>query len=132
MAMARRRAPFRLLVVEHDAHVIDELREHFGGREFECEVAINVGTARRILAERRMDAIVLDATVESMPRGGVPRLLKDLRAAYPEMRIIVFNGVARKATQRRMRRLGAEGYLSRNSNTKALARSVRRIMDQAP
>ena len=128
-ASPRRRAGSRLLFVEQDPHMIDTLRDLFTQRAFECEVALSIETAEAILAERRMNMVVVDATTDPLPRGGIPSLIQRLRAADGEMRIVVFNGVGRKATQRRMRRLGADGYLSKKSDLNAVARSVYRIMD---
>ncbi len=118
----------RLLFVEDNPHVIDGLRDSFEWPEFECEVALDLRTARDILRERRMDAVVVDATVDSMPRGGVAALIKQFKAADPSMKVVIFNGVRRKAVQRHMRRLGAEGYLSKRSDLKAVERSVRRVV----
>ena len=125
----RPRAGSRLLFVEQDPHVIDTLRDMFSRCAFECEVALSVETAEVILAERRMNVIVVDATTDPLPRGGIPSLIQRLRAADGEMKIVVFNGVGRKATQRRMRRLGADGYLSKKSDLNAVSRSVYRIMN---
>ena len=118
----------RLLLVEEDPHIIDELRDLFASRLFECEVALSVETALQILNERRMDCIVIDAAVDAIPSSAVPPLIKRLRERDEEMHIVVFNGISRKATQRKMRRLGADGYLSKKSDLAAVARSVRRVL----
>jgi len=127
----RRRRPFRLVLLEDKPKWIEQLQERFTPPEFECEVALTVKTARDIIAERHMDALVVDAAVESIPRGGLGALVEEMKAAAPHTKVIVFNGATAKAMQRRVRRLGADGYLSKRSDLKALERSVRRIMDGA-
>lgn len=122
----------RLLLLEHDRHVIDELRDMLVSGGFECEVALTPETAEEILAERYMDAVVADAKVIPAPPGGVRGLIQRLKAVAPLTKVVVFNGVTSKATQRKMRRLGAEGYLGRRSDLKAVVRSVQRILGQEP
>ncbi|MFP4027984.1 MAG: response regulator [Candidatus Brocadiia bacterium] len=119
----------RLLLVEEDPHVIDDLRQLFASRMFECEVALNVETARDILEERRMDAAVVDTETVSGDDDKMRSLLEEMKKIDEEMRIVVFNGSNDKQTQREMRRKGAEGYLSVKSDLNAVARSVRRVLD---
>jgi len=121
----------RLLLVEQRPHVIDELRDLFPSPEFECEVAMNVETAFDILTERRMDGVVLDAGNDSIPRGGVSGLISRFKEADKGMKVVIFNGVGRKATQRKLRRLGADGYLSKKSDLNAVSRSVRNALGVA-
>ena len=118
----------RLLLVEQDPHVIDELRDLFAGRLYECEVALNVETAFTILQERQMDVAVVDANEESIPESGIGELIDRFKELDPEMNIVIFNGTADKSVQRKMRRRGADGYLSEKSDIKAVARSTRRVL----
>jgi len=124
----RRRGPCRLLIVENDQHLIDQLRRLFASTPFECEVARSLRTAEAILAERRIDVVAVDATLESLPRGGVPVLIQGLKARAPSMKVVIFNGITGKASQRRLRRMGADGYLSKRCGLEALERSARRLM----
>lgn len=129
--MAHSRQPggaCRLLLVEHDARVMDELRRLFGGPTFDCELARSVRTAEQILADRRMDVIAVDAALDGLPRGGTPALIQQLKARGPGMKVVIFNGMTAKAGQRRMRRLGADGYLSKKNSLQALLRSVQRLV----
>jgi len=121
----------RLLLVEPNRHAIDDLRGAFAGREFEWEFAVNVQTARRILKQRRMDVLVLDGQLDHVASGGVPALIGELKRGCPWLKVVVFNGVTDRAQQRRMRRLGADGYLSRKSDLSALIRCVRRVLGEA-
>ena len=122
----------RLLLVEQDWHVIDELRMRFAEGGFECEVALDVRTAQAILGERRMDGVVVDAVAAPPSVSGVSRLVGRLKDACPGVKVVIFNGVADRATQRKMRRLGADGYLSKKSDLSAVERSVRRLLGQGP
>ena len=118
--------PVRLLIVEDARHVIDDLRDAFTGSRFECEVALDIRTALDILAERHMDAVVVDARLVPAGRCAVPDLIGQLKSLAPLARVVIFNGVTSSVTQRRLRRLGADGYLSKNSDLASVERSIRR------
>ena len=125
---SRRRQVFRVLLVERDQHALDELRELLDGRRFEAEVALSVETGEEILAERRMDAVIVNGAMDAFPRGGVPALIRRLKEMDGGMKVVIFNGVARKSAQRRMRRLGADGYLGKGGDLKDVQRSVFRVL----
>ena len=129
-APIRRLLNCRLLLVEHDRHVLDELRDMLVEHGFECEVALSVETAWDILSERHMDAVVVNAKIQPSPSGGVRGLIRTLKRLAPTARIIIFNGVTNKVIQRRLRRQGVEGHLSERSDLKAVARCVARVLDQ--
>ena len=118
----------RLLIVEHNRHSIEELRDIFAAEGFECEVALSFPTARRILRERKMDVAVIDACLEDMSQKEV---IRELKTRYPGMRLVIFNGVKNKTQQRRMRKLGADSYLSKASDFSAVARAVDRALEKA-
>jgi DNA-binding NarL/FixJ family response regulator len=94
---------------------------------FECEVALNVETARNVLSERQMDVVVMDQNMECV-REVIPDILFEFKELDDNMKIIVFNGVADKSLQRKMRRMGADGYLSTKSDLEAVVRSTHRVL----
>ncbi len=118
----------RLLLLEQDRHIIDNLRDMFPGSEFECEMALDVQTALEIVLARHMDVVVVDSAISPAPAGGIRGLIRRIKAESPATRVVVFNGVTDKAVQRKMRRLGAYGYVSRASDLRAVERSVRRVL----
>ena len=75
-----------------------------------------------------MDAIVVNGKIQPHPAGGVRELIRRLKELAPSAKLVVFNGVSNKVTQRRLRRLGADGYLSERSDLGAVARSVERVL----
>jgi len=120
----------RLLLVEDDRHAIDELRDMLSEKGFECEVTLGLETAQEILSERHMDAVIVNAKCGPLPTGGVRGLIGNLKNLAPSAKIVIFNGVTSKVLQRRLRRLGADGYLSERSDLRAVARSVERVLSQ--
>lgn len=113
----------RLLLLEEDRHNIDDLRDAFFQLGYECEVVLDLATGRTILAERRMDIIVINAKVLG---GREEKVLAELKAEAPAMRVVIYNGTKAKARQRRLRRLGADSYLSAASDMSSVVRSVQK------
>ncbi len=127
--MSRRREEVvqrRLLLVEEDRHSIDALRDVFSDWGLECEVTLDMGTARNILLNRMMDVVVVNAALSGAKE---ETLIKDLRAGSAEMLIVVYNGTTNRARQRRLRRLGADSYLSKTSDLNAVVRAVQKLME---
>ncbi len=115
----------RLLLVEEDRHSIDALRDVFSDWGLECEVTLEMDTARNILLNRMMDVVVVNAALSGLKE---ETLIKELRAGSAEMLIVVYNGTTNRARQRRLRRLGADSYLSKTSDLNAVVRAVQKLM----
>ena len=67
----------RLLLVEEDRHTIDAMRDEFMEHGLECEVTLEMDTARGILHNRMMDVVVINAR---LPGVSDERLVKELAA----------------------------------------------------
>jgi len=115
----------RMLLVEEDRHAIDELRDVFTANGYECEVALDMATARAILGDRMMDLAVVKSPLSGLRD---EELVQELKAHDPQMSVVIYKGAADKTRQRRLRRLGADGYLSKASDNRAVARTVARVM----
>lgn len=116
----------RLLLVEASRRSIDALRDAFTELGYECEVALDLKTARNILGERQMDLAVINAKV---PDERDEKLVQELKADAPAMRLIIYNGTSNKTRQRKLRRIGADSYLSAASDLRAVIRSVQRVLE---
>ena len=92
----------RLLLVEDQRHNIDELRDAFAEEGYECEVALDFATARYILHERMMDLAVVNSDLADMPDD---RLIREMKSCNSAMFLVIYNGRATKARQRKLRRL---------------------------
>ncbi len=115
----------RLLLVEEDRHNIDELRDAFTERGCECEVALDLETARNILQERMMDLAVINA---DLPGFDSEAIIQEFKAASPAMALVIYNGTGDKTKQRKFRRMGADSYLSKASDLKAVIRAVANVL----
>jgi len=117
----------RLLVLEENRHSIDELRDAFTQEGYECEVALDLATARTVLGGRLMDAAVINVSLTGINDEEVIREFKSLNRA---MSLVVYNGVKDRARQRRMRALGADSYLSAPSDLKAVEKAVKKVLER--
>ncbi|MHC5034364.1 MAG: response regulator [Planctomycetota bacterium] len=120
-------ARFRLLLLEEHRHSIDELRDVFTQAGCECEVALDLATARNILQERMMDLVVVNAALSEVDDEA---LIRELKAHDPDMSVIIYGATADRTEQRRLRRLGAASYLSEASDLKAVARAVQKVLSK--
>lgn len=120
------RAP-RLLIVESDRHSFDELRAAFAEESLECEVALDLETALSILDERRMDLAVVNAQLAEEEE---EELIEKLHAKCPDMRLVLYEGTAERARRRRLRRMGADSYLTTASDLAAVARAAVRVLEE--
>ncbi|KPK59911.1 MAG: hypothetical protein AMK73_08395 [Planctomycetes bacterium SM23_32] len=117
----------RILLLEDDRHSIDELRDVFGERGYECEVALDLETARSILDNRMMDVAVINRAMLDLDDRAI---IRELKERDPHMKPVIYNGVKDKTHQRKMRRLGAASYLSSASDIAAVGRAVQRIIEE--
>jgi len=111
----------RLLLVEEDRHNIDELRDVFTEHGYECEVALDLTTARNILTERMMDLAVVNATI---PGINDEEIIREFRERDRSMSLVIYNGTKDKTRQRKLRSMGAASYLSTTNDLKAVAKAV--------
>ncbi len=117
--------PVRLLIVEADRRSFDELREAMIQDGHECEVALDLETARAILQERRMDIAVLNLQLAEQEE---EELLAELKDMDPSMRVVLYNGTAEERRRRRLRRRGVDSYITTASDLTAVIRSIRRVI----
>jgi len=115
----------RVLLLEDNRHNIDELRDVFISRGCECEVALDLATARSVVKERMMDLAVVNAALPDVDDEG---LIREFKAHNPRMSLVVYNGIKDKVRQRKLRSIGADSYLSRPSDLKAVGRAVEKVL----
>jgi len=111
----------RLLLVEEDRHSIDELRDLFTERGYECEGALDLATARSILNDRMMDLTAVNA---ALPGVNDEEIIREFHERDRTMSLVVYNGTSDKARQRKLRSMGADSYLSKAGDLKAVAKAV--------
>ena len=99
----------RVLIIEANRRTVDELQERFEHHGIEAEVALSVSVGLDILAERQMDAAVVDAELEEKDRWP---LLKEMRQRAPNVPVVLINGWKSKGISKLARRAGAARFLA--------------------
>jgi DNA-binding NtrC family response regulator len=104
----RNRSSLRVLIIDDEKSFTEELSEFLKKSGYDCFEA-NTGTqGLEILKNQEMDLLVLDVLLPGM--NGLD-ILKDVKAAYPLMEVIVISGHGNMDTVITAMRLGALDYL---------------------
>ncbi len=98
---------YRVLIIDKNRRIVDQLQDHFERDGFEPEVALSGDVGLSIVSERRMNVAVLDA---NMGKEDDWNLLRDLKRKDPSLPVVLINGP--KGGSRVARRAGAERYVS--------------------
>ncbi len=116
---------FRVVLVDDHPIVRDGLRAMLRETEFEvCGEAESVSDAKALLREQKPDAVVVDLTLS---RGDGFELVRDSRARYPQLRILVVSMQDERVYAERLVSAGANGYLMKGSAADQLVEALRRI-----
>ncbi|MBX7156967.1 MAG: sigma-54 dependent transcriptional regulator [Verrucomicrobiae bacterium] len=111
--------------------------DEFGTREsikaiffklYEVSVAANAREAMDILSKQRIDLVILD---QIMPDTDGITLMRDIKAIYPEMPVILVTAVGSEKTLAQALRLGAVGYIRKPFDVDELRHTVIQSIDAA-
>lgn len=70
------------------------------------------------------DVVLLDVT---MPGPGILELIQRIKTAQPKLRVLVLSVHAEQLYARRVLQAGADGYLTKNNSSEALAVAIRQV-----
>ena len=116
----------RVLVVDRDAAVCEQVREVLDGDAVDCDLASGVAEAQKSLEDPRVACLVLDLRAESPDSLG---WLRRLRSERPALRVVVLAGPEDQAQVLDALRLGACDYLAKPLHEEELRLSVRRALE---
>jgi len=122
--------PALILVVEDNplnrllVHDILELRGH------EIMEAATVDEARRALAERRPDLLLLDVQI---PGGGGEAVIREVRARadLADLPIVAVTSLAMPGDRERLLSIGFQGYLSKPIDTRTFGPAIEAYLGSA-
>jgi CheY-like chemotaxis protein len=122
--------PALILVVEDNplnrllVHDILELRGH------EVMEAATVDEARRALAERRPDLLLLDVQI---PGGGGEAVIREVRgrAELADLPIVAVTSLAMPGDRERLLSIGFQGYLSKPIDTRTFGPAIEAYLGSA-
>ena len=127
MARARSLQPIRVLIVDDHAIVRRGLRallaDEFGGAVF--GEASDARQALEQLRKTTWDIALLDVT---MPGKSGLELLKELKAEWPALPVLVLSGHTEGQFAVRVLQAGAGGYVTKESAPEELAKAIRKVL----
>lgn len=121
-----RPAPIRLLIVERRPIVRDGICNLIAGMpdiELAAAVADSVN-ALRLARQLPLDVVLISTSIQGR---GFFDTLKRIRAARPDVSVVVLGGGAESGHAARSQAMGASGYLSDDSETDDLLAAVRTV-----
>ena len=116
----------RVLIIEDDKRTVEEIHCVLENNGYETEVALTPQVGLAILAERRMDAAVLDAQLEETDSGWT--LLKQIRETNPALPIVLINAPKQKGLSEIARRAGASRFMAQPVNPERVGAEVVKIL----
>ena len=90
-----------------------------------CGHAEDAPSALVALPKARPDVVVVDL---SLPRGSGLELLKELRAQFPALRLLVLSMHDEPSTAERAFRAGAHGYAVKNESAPSIVEAIRSVL----
>ncbi len=126
--IATKRRPRRVLIVDDHPIVRQGLRRLIDLEEDldVCAEAETVREARAAIREHRPDAIIVDI---SLKQGDGLELVRDVRAQYPTLPILVLSMHDETIYAERMLSAGASGYIMKQAASEQFLVAVRRVLD---
>lgn len=91
-----------------------------------CEAVGTLADARRALERHQPDLMLLDL---SLPDGHGLEFIKDIHAANPAVRIIVFSMHDENLYGERTLRAGAQGYLMKDESPDKVVAAIRKVLE---
>ncbi|QEE23969.1 response regulator transcription factor [Rhodanobacter glycinis] len=114
-------APRPLLIIDDDATFVRVLARAMGSRGFEAITATNIDEARMLARRHQPRYCVLDLKLGE--ENGL-RLIPELQALVPDMRVLLLTGYASIATAVEAIKRGAHDYLAKPVDADAVVRAL--------
>jgi len=114
-----------VLLVDDEAHILSSLRRCLRREGFEIVTAESAAEALRILAARRVDAIVSD---QKMPGGSGLQLLAEAARRWPEAARMLITGVAEEIPREALDRSGVCALITKPWDDARLKATLRRAL----
>lgn len=122
----------RLLVIDDDTLLTDQLAMAAAGWGIEIDKAPNPAVAREKLAAHRPDVILLDLTFPNTPETGETglMLLSELSKQVPTIPILVFTAHNQLSDRVKVAQSGGRGFLRKPISPEQIFDAVTRILNQ--
>jgi DNA-binding response OmpR family regulator len=118
---------YRLLVIDDDATLTEQLQAEADSWGIRMKVAPNLATARSRLALRTPDVVLLDLSFPTTEEDGLI-LLSEIVQRSPNIPVIVFTGRDTLADRLAVSRLGARQFLHKPATTEQIFQAIARVL----
>ena len=115
----------RVLIIDEDRRMVDQLQEYFNRSGYEAEVALSPTVGLSIIEERRMSLTGLNG---EMGLEGDWALVRRLKQFDPAMPLVLFNGPKTKDIAREARRLGVSRVLAQPAQIETVMAEAMKVL----
>ncbi|TWH65008.1 DNA-binding response OmpR family regulator [Azomonas agilis] len=115
----------KLLLIDDDQELCELLASWLTQEGFELDVCHEAQSARGALAEQQPEVVILDVM---LPDGSGLELLRQLRALYPELPVLMLSARGEPLDRILGLELGADDYLSKPCDPRELTARLRAIL----
>ena len=126
LAPERRAPKSRLLIVDDDEGMRENLRELFESLGYDVRTAANTPDALEVLGGREVDLLLTDY---KMPGPTGIELIEEARKRIPGLLAVLMTAFGDSFTEIESRRLGVAGYLSKPFEEDEVVAFVERTLD---
>lgn len=120
---------YRLLVIDDDAMLTQQLQAEAESWGIRMKVAPNLATARSLLSLKTPDVVLLDLSFPTTEEDGLG-LLSEIVQRSPNIPVIVFTGRDTLADRLAVSRLGAKQFLHKPATTEQIFQAIARVLPQ--
>ncbi|HYX18474.1 MAG TPA: response regulator [Nostoc sp.] len=120
---------YRLLVIDDDTTLTEQLQAEADSWGIRMKVAPNLETARSLFSLANPDAVLLDLSFPTTEEDGLI-LLSEIAERSPNIPVIVFTGRNTLADRLTVSRLGARQFLHKPATTEQIFQAIARVLPQ--
>ncbi|MDL1966333.1 MAG: response regulator [Candidatus Desulfofervidus auxilii] len=113
----------KILLVDDEKEFVTTLAERLQMRDLNLNIALNGEQALKIVKDEIPDVMILDLR---MPGIDGIEVLRRVRKAYPEVKVIILTGHGTKKDEEEAKRLGAFDYLKKPVDIYTLIETIKK------
>ncbi len=114
----------RILILEEDRQIVDELRDNLELAGFETEVALGTQVAFSILDERKMDLVILGASIKEV------EIFKKINDLSPTMPILALSEQKSKRYQSSLIKAGASTIVELPADKEHILKRIEELTEK--
>jgi putative two-component system response regulator len=117
----------KILIVDDEIRVREILSRKLGDDGYQCLTAPDGNTALKMLKADGVDLVLLDVM---MPGKAGPEVLKEIKARYPDIAVLMVTAIADVQTAIGLMRMGAYDYIIKPVELSVLSVSLERALEK--